>query len=53
VKRLCQYPRSAIRADEGDTRVARVGRYPYLIFYAVDADEVVILQVRHGARQRP
>jgi plasmid stabilization system protein ParE len=26
-------------------------RYPYLVFYAVVADDVVILHVRHGARE--
>jgi toxin ParE1/3/4 len=54
VERLRRYPLSSTRdADEGDTRVARVGHYPYLIFYAVEGDEVVMLQVRHGARQQP
>jgi toxin ParE1/3/4 len=53
VERLRRYPFSSTReADEGETRVARVGRYPYLIFYAVEGDEVVVLQVRHGARRQ-
>ena len=32
-----------------------VGRYPYVIFYTVNAesDEVVIMHVRHGARRSP
>jgi plasmid stabilization system protein ParE len=30
-----------------------VPSYPYLIFYTVEADEVVILHVRHGARLKP
>jgi plasmid stabilization system protein ParE len=25
----------------------------YLVFYAIEANEVVILNVRHGARRRP
>jgi addiction module RelE/StbE family toxin len=54
VERLCRYPLSSTRkADEENTRVARVGRYPYLIFYTVEGNEIVVLQVRHGARQRP
>ena len=54
VERLRRYPLSSTReADEGETRIAKVGRYPYLIFYTVEGDEVVILQVRHGARQEP
>jgi toxin ParE1/3/4 len=31
-----------------------VRRYPqYLLFYTIEGDEIVILNVRHGARQRP
>lgn len=33
-------------------RVLPVGRYPYLVFYTVREDEVVILHIRHGARAR-
>jgi plasmid stabilization system protein ParE len=28
-------------------------RYPYLIFYKVFADEVIVLRVIHGARKEP
>ena len=28
-------------------------RYPFIIFYTVASDEVVILNVRHAARQWP
>jgi len=31
-------------------RVMPIARYPYLVFYTVKADEVIILHVRHGAR---
>jgi len=35
-------------------RMLPVGRYPqYLIFYAIDANEAIILNVRHAARRRP
>jgi toxin ParE1/3/4 len=34
-------------------RIRKVRRYPYLIFYSVEADEIVILHVRHGARRWP
>ena len=34
-------------------RVMPVGRYPYLLFYSVSVDEVIILHVRHGARKPP
>jgi toxin ParE1/3/4 len=41
--------------DEEGVRMMPVVRYPFLIFYAVSdiADEVVILHIRHAARQRP
>jgi plasmid stabilization system protein ParE len=31
-------------------RVLPVGRYPYLVFYTLRDDEIVILHIRHGAR---
>jgi toxin ParE1/3/4 len=34
-----------------DVRVWPVARYPYLIFYSATGDEVLILHIRHGARQ--
>lgn len=33
-----------------DVRVMPLTRYPYLIFYMVSADELLILHIRHGAR---
>ena len=35
-------------------RMLPVRRYPqYLVFYAIEGNEVVILNVRHAARRRP
>jgi addiction module RelE/StbE family toxin len=41
--------------DEQGVRMMPVVRYPFLIFYTLDdqANEVVILHVRHAARLRP
>lgn len=36
--------------DEGRYRLPIV-RYPYIVFYRLTDDEVVILRVRHGARR--
>jgi plasmid stabilization system protein ParE len=46
--------RSGATKEEG-VRIMPVVRYPFLIFYAVSnrTDEVVILRIRHAARQRP
>lgn len=35
-------------------RMLPVRRYPqYLVFYTIEKDEVVILNIRHAARRRP
>lgn len=52
VRRLSGYPRLAIETDEPGVRVAPVLPYRYLIFYTVDADVVVIRNVRHSAREQ-
>lgn len=33
-----------------NVRVMPLARYPYLVFYTVAADEVLVLHIRHGAR---
>lgn len=50
---LAEYPLSGREADEPGVRIASVVRYPFLVFYTVATDEVVILNVRHTARQWP
>ena len=47
IQRLSEFPLSAIMPR---VRMTPVASYPYLIFYTVEADEVVIL---HGARLKP
>ena len=52
-KLLGEYPGMAhVISDEG-VHVFPVNPYPYLIFYSIEADEVVIVSVRHSARERP
>jgi len=52
-QRLSQFPLSAIETDMPNVRMTPVSPYPYVIFYTVEADEVIILHVRHGARLKP
>jgi toxin ParE1/3/4 len=33
-----------------DVRVMPVVRFPYLIFYTLSGDELLVLHIRHGAR---
>lgn len=37
--------------DMQGVRMLSIVRYPYLVFYEILADEVVIRHVRHGARK--
>ena len=53
VARIASFPESAQVTDEPAIRIAPAGRFPYLIFYTVVADEVQIVRVLHGARLRP
>jgi plasmid stabilization system protein ParE len=38
-------------SGKGGTRVTPVARYPYLIYWTVEASEVHVLHIRHGARK--
>jgi toxin ParE1/3/4 len=50
---LAQHPLSGQLTSERGLRRAVTPPYPYLIFYEVTADEVVIVGIRHGAREPP
>ena len=48
---LVQHPHSGqLTSDSGLRRIV-TPPYPYLVFYEVTAEEVVIIGVRHGARE--
>jgi len=51
--RLCAHPFLGVASSNPDIRILPATRYPYRIYYAVLADEVVILHIRHTARQAP
>ena len=51
VERLADFPFLGRATDEAGVRVLSLTRYPYLVFYSVVSGEVVILHIRHGARQ--
>ena len=50
---LGRHPYIGTRASEPDIRVLAPSRYPYRIYYAVTADAVIILHIRHTARRAP
>lgn len=51
---LSRFPNVGRRQTIKNTRQIGVRAYPYLIYYSVDdeAEEISILTVQHGARQR-
>jgi toxin ParE1/3/4 len=46
-----QYPEGGRRIGEQGTRVLPVGRYPYLIYWSVEAGEAWIVHIRHASRR--
>jgi toxin ParE1/3/4 len=48
---LVQYPLSGQFTSESGLRRIVTPPYPYVIFYEVTAEEVVIIGVRHAARE--
>jgi toxin ParE1/3/4 len=53
-KRLSLFPQAgAKKTDEAGVYVTPLGRYPYLLYYAVENNELQILHVRHAKRLPP
>jgi len=51
IELIGEYPNVGRLSGEQDTRVLPVGRYPYLIYWDVEADQVLIVHIRHAARK--
>ncbi|MEX2036000.1 MAG: type II toxin-antitoxin system RelE/ParE family toxin [Xanthobacteraceae bacterium] len=50
VNLLLSHPRIGVRTDDPTIRRINALPYPYLIFYEISGDEIVIHAVRHSAR---
>lgn len=50
IELIAAHPHSGRRIGKRDLRRIAVFPYPYLVFYRVAADEIVIVGVRHAAR---
>lgn len=53
VERLREFPLSGAPTDNPDVRVAVLIPFPYLVFYMVQGDYLIVRNVRHAARKRP
>jgi toxin ParE1/3/4 len=51
IEMIAEFPNAGRKSGEQDTRVLPVGRYPYLVYWGVEAGEVVIVHIRHAARR--
>ena len=54
IKLLRKFPGLGTLTDDEGTRMLVATPYPYLVFYEIDdqAGEVIVLHIRHGARDR-
>lgn len=52
IELIGEFPEGGRVAGEQATRVLPAGRYPYLIYWSVEAGEVWLVHIRH-ARRRP
>jgi toxin ParE1/3/4 len=47
---LLSYPRIGVQTEDSTIRRINTSPYPYLIFYEVTGEEIIIHAVRHSAR---
>lgn len=47
---LLAHPQIGVRTDDPDIRRLTTTPYPFLIFYEIGDEEIVIHAIRHGAR---
>jgi toxin ParE1/3/4 len=50
IELLAQNPHIGVRTDDATIRRLTMLPYPYLVFYEVTKDEIIIHAVRHAAR---
>jgi toxin ParE1/3/4 len=52
-QRLAKTPFIGVVSSNPDVRILPPARYPYRIYYTIRGDVLVILHIRHTARQAP
>jgi len=53
VARLSGFPRLGAATDVPGVRIIVARPHPYLVFYAIERDVLIVRNVRHPARRRP
>lgn len=54
VARIAAWPHSArFVPDRANVHAVPLGRYPYVVFYRIEANAIEILYVHHAARRSP
>jgi toxin ParE1/3/4 len=53
VRLLPANPKMGVASSNREIRILAPTRYPYRIYYTVQNDDIVILHIRHTARQSP
>jgi plasmid stabilization system protein ParE len=51
--RLARFPQMGRPKYKPGVRMMPLRRYPFLVFYTIESNEVLILSVRHAARNGP
>jgi toxin ParE1/3/4 len=51
IELIGRHPRIGRRADVQEARVLPTGRYPYLVYWGIEAGEAWIVHIRHAARR--
>jgi plasmid stabilization system protein ParE len=51
IELIGQFPESGRAAGIQQTRVLPAGRYPYLIYWSIEAGEAWLVHIRHASRQ--
>ena len=47
---LSSHPRIGVQTEDPTIRRINTSPYPYLIFYEIGEDEIIVHAIRHGAR---
>jgi Plasmid stabilization system protein len=53
IELLACFPWNGRKTDEQDVLGRTLSRYPYIVFYRVETDVLIIVHVLHAARRHP